>query len=61
VIGYYLTITADNVRWFFSGMQHVPGIDEFIGTAPKSGGLGVALWRLASEVSVDISKFGSVV
>ena len=40
--------------------QHVPGINELISTAPKSGGLGAALGGLASSIGGDASKFGSI-
>jgi len=41
--------------------QHVPGINELIGTAPKSKGLGAALGGLASSIGGDFSKIGQVV
>jgi len=40
--------------------QHVPGINELIGIAPKSKGLGTALGGLASSIGGDASKFGSI-
>jgi hypothetical protein len=40
--------------------QHIPGINELIGTAPKSGGLGSALGGLASSIGGDASKFGGI-
>ena len=45
----------------FSQMaQHVPGINELIGSAPKSGGLGATLGGLASSIGGDASKFGNI-
>ena len=40
--------------------QHVPGINELIGSAPKSGGLGAALGGLASSIGGDTSKLGDI-
>ena len=40
--------------------QYVPGINELIGTAPKSKGLGAALGGLASSIGGDASKFGNI-
>ena len=40
--------------------QHVPGINELIGSAPKSGGLGSALGGLASSIGGDVSKLGNI-
>ena len=40
--------------------QHVPNINELIGAAPKSKGLGAVLGGLASSIGGDASKFGSI-
>ena len=40
--------------------QHVPGIDDLIGSAPKSGGLGAALGGIASSLGGGASKLGSI-
>jgi hypothetical protein len=40
--------------------QHVPGINELIGSAPKSGGLGAALGGLASSLGGGASKLGNI-
>jgi hypothetical protein len=45
---------------FSSLSQHVPGINELIGTAPKSTGLGAALGGLASSIGGDASKIGNI-
>jgi hypothetical protein len=40
--------------------QHVPNINELIGTAPKSKGLAAVLGGLSSGISGDASKFGNI-
>ena len=40
--------------------QHVPGINELIGSAPKSGGLGAALGGIASSLGGGASKLGNI-
>ena len=40
--------------------QHVPGINDLIGAAPKAGGLGAALGGLASSLGGGGSKLGGI-
>jgi Protein of unknown function VcgC/VcgE (DUF2780) len=40
--------------------QHIPGMNDLIGSAPKSGGLGAALGGLASSIGGDASKLGNI-
>ena len=40
--------------------QHVPGINDLIGSAPKSGGLGAAIGGLASSLGGGASKLGGI-
>ncbi len=40
--------------------EYIPGIDDLIGSVPKSGGLGAALGGIASSLGGGASKLGNI-